>query len=336
MCRLCAARTRLLSRGFPTLSSAALVNSPSSTPAGSGKHQPAALSVQQLALLTAAAFQARPVLESQIWAAAAAHAPDPLPWSTESDVQGFVKQALSDCIVSAGLQRQLRLSNEMSVDDQRPDVWVLHMGKHDGAALNLPVGVGEVKKPKGRARPHATVATAGSDALPDLASLSLQSPPVAAPNASPVIRSARLAAKAAAATPAAAAASSASAAATAHGDGLDKPTLLGQIFDYMCMLRTQHGLRYVFGIVTNYAEWRIVWLPDTEPAAQATELPFDKAQSVDPNTPLMSAYTHTRTPSRALARTHTAARVLVLLMVLVLYVSVCVQARTTWHPHLPW
>jgi len=108
VCRLCAARTRLLSRGFPTLSSAALVNSPSSTPAGSGKHQPAALSVQQLALLTAAAFQARPVLESQIWAAAAAHAPDPLPWSTESDVQGFVKQALSDCIVSAGLQRQLQ------------------------------------------------------------------------------------------------------------------------------------------------------------------------------------------------------------------------------------
>lgn len=323
---------RLLRRGFPALSSAALVNSPSSTPAG--KHAPAALTIKELALLTAAAFQAQPVPESQIWAAAAAQAPELLAWSTESDVQGYVKQALSDCIVSGGLQRQLRLSNEMSVDDQRPDVWVLHMGKHDGATLNLPVGVGEVKKPKGRARPHAAAAPAASDALPDITSLSLQPPHQAAAAATPTIRSTRSAAKAAALAPAAVAAASSSssaAGATAHGDGLDKPALLGQIFDYMCMLRTQHGLRYVFGIVTNYAEWRVVWLPDTDTAAQATELPFHKAQPVDPDTPLQSA-THTCAHTRARAcgcsgNPSRSRRVCF---------RVHAQTRAAWHPHPPW
>jgi hypothetical protein len=75
---VCVVHTRLLTRGFPALSSAALVNSPSSSPAGSGKHQPAALVLKELALLTADAFQARAVPASQIWAAAAAHDPDPL------------------------------------------------------------------------------------------------------------------------------------------------------------------------------------------------------------------------------------------------------------------
>jgi len=58
------------------------------------------------------------------------------------------------------------------------------------------------------------------------------------------------------------------------------------VLQYMCMLRTQYGLRYVFGIVTNYAEWRIVWLPDSDAAAQATELPFRDMKPADPNAPL--------------------------------------------------
>jgi hypothetical protein len=269
---------------------APVVNSPSSTPAGSGKHEPAAITTSELALLTAAEFLPNPTLASQIWVESDRYSGQPLPWATESDVQRRVITALDDCIASAGLGRDLLISGEIAVDGQRPDVWVLHQLKTEGAALNLPVGVGEVKKPKRRARPpHAQVAAAG--VLPDIASLNLQSLAAVAPTAaSPAIRSARLAAKAAAPTlAAAAAASSASPAAdpaAVQGIGLDKPTLLGQIFDYMCMLRTQYGLRYVFGIVTNYAEWRIVWLPDTEAAAQTTELPFRNVQPANPNTPL--------------------------------------------------
>jgi len=52
------------------------------------------------------------------------------------------------------------------------------------------------------------------------------------------------------------------------------------------MLRTQYGLRYVFGIVTNYAEWRIVWLPDCDAAAHATELPFRDVEPADPKAAL--------------------------------------------------
>lgn len=166
--------------------------------------------------------------------------------------------------------------------------------------MNLPVGVAEVKKPNGRARHHAPAA-AGGDLL-DLASLNLQSPPsAAAAAASAPVRSSRSASRASAAAAAAAvsiampsaaggdgAAAPATAAGGEQGVGLDKPTLLGQIFDYMCMLRTQYGLRHVFGVVTNYAEWRIVWLPDTDAAAQASELPVRDDSQADPSAPLRS------------------------------------------------
>ena len=39
---------------------------------------------------------------------------------------------------------------------------------------------------------------------------------------------------------------------------------LGQIFDYLRQLREMHGRRDVFGIITNYFSWRIVWLPDCD------------------------------------------------------------------------
>jgi hypothetical protein len=41
----------------------------------------------------------------------------------------------------------------------------------------------------------------------------------------------------------------------------------GQIFDYMRRLREFHGLDHVFGIVSTYREWRIVWLADCDDAA---------------------------------------------------------------------
>jgi len=220
------ARSRLLTHGFPALSSAALVNSPSSTPAGSGKHEPAAITIKELALLTAAELQPTPLSASQLWVESDRHSGQPLPWATESDVQRRVITALDDCIACAGLGRDLLISGEIAVDGQRPDVWVLHQLKREGAALSLPVGVGEVKKPKRRARHQAAVAAA--DALPDIAPLSLESAAVAVPAAAPTIRSSsRLAAKSAA--PAAAAVPCA--ADFAILQGLDKPTLLGQIFD---------------------------------------------------------------------------------------------------------
>lgn len=66
---------------------------------------------------------------------------------------------------------------------------------------------------------------------------------------------------------------------------LNRSTLQGQIFDHMCMQRTHWGVRQVFGVVTNYLEWRVVWLPDSQTAADATELPFQQTDQADPLTP---------------------------------------------------
>ena len=49
----------------------------------------------------------------------------------------------------------------------------------------------------------------------------------------------------------------------------------GQLFDYMLRIRSFHGLRHVFGILTNFEEWRICWLPDSDDAAKATNLMYE-------------------------------------------------------------
>ncbi|KAL6071676.1 Protein kinase domain-containing protein [Balamuthia mandrillaris] len=53
----------------------------------------------------------------------------------------------------------------------------------------------------------------------------------------------------------------------------DKNEVNGQIYDYMMALRSFSGLRYVFGILTTYEQWRVCWLPDANQLAQAEELP---------------------------------------------------------------
>lgn len=43
-----------------------------------------------------------------------------------------------------------------------------------------------------------------------------------------------------------------------------------QIVDYMIDLRNSFNVRFVFGIMTTYEEWRIYWLEDTDEAAKET------------------------------------------------------------------
>ncbi len=44
----------------------------------------------------------------------------------------------------------------------------------------------------------------------------------------------------------------------------------GQIYDYMMRLRSFHGLKHVFGIVSTYNQWRVYWLNDCNEIAQST------------------------------------------------------------------
>ena len=64
---------------------------------------------------------------------------------------------------------------------------------------------------------------------------------------------------------------------------LADPVVLGQVFDYMVMLRAMYGLRDVFAIITTYTEWIIGCLPDTsERAASLNEKPhFSENSGID-------------------------------------------------------
>ena len=53
---------------------------------------------------------------------------------------------------------------------------------------------------------------------------------------------------------------------------MENKFLFGQIFDYMMKLSSLNGMRYVFGVITDYREWRICWLNDSDAAAASTEL----------------------------------------------------------------
>ncbi len=52
---------------------------------------------------------------------------------------------------------------------------------------------------------------------------------------------------------------------------LNDPKVLGQMYDYLYHMKEYTGRHYAFGIITTYYDWRIVWLPDTDDFAKATE-----------------------------------------------------------------
>ena len=117
-----------------------------------------------------------------------------LQFSSESDLQGFVKLVIQDMIEAAGLTKKIILLNEITFRRLRPDIWVLELGE----TSKIPIASVEVKR---------------------------------------------------------------------EDKDLSNDRYLGQIFDYLLQLRQMHGRRDVFGIITNYFRWRIVWLPDCEMVA---------------------------------------------------------------------
>ncbi len=50
---------------------------------------------------------------------------------------------------------------------------------------------------------------------------------------------------------------------------MDSEQVHGQIYDHMMRLRSFHGLRHVFGIVSTYNQWRVYWLNDCNEIAQS-------------------------------------------------------------------
>jgi hypothetical protein len=60
---------------------------------------------------------------------------------SESDVRSNVRNVLSDMIAAGGLSGQIKLSNELTVKELCPDIWVIQTSD------NSPIGVIEIKKP---------------------------------------------------------------------------------------------------------------------------------------------------------------------------------------------
>jgi hypothetical protein len=54
--------------------------------------------------------------------------------------------------------------------------------------------------------------------------------------------------------------------------GFDMDRII-QLVDYMIDLRNSFNVRFVFGLLTTYEKWRVVWFEDTNDAAQLTSKP---------------------------------------------------------------
>jgi len=59
--------------------------------------------------------------------------------------------------------------------------------------------------------------------------------------------------------------------------------LHGQIYDYMLRLRSFHGLKRVFGIVSTYRQWRLYWLNDSDAVSGGSVLADPAAASSSPS-----------------------------------------------------
>ena len=54
---------------------------------------------------------------------------------------------------------------------------------------------------------------------------------------------------------------------------LEHPRILGEVYDYLMLLRNFEGLSHVYGILTSYKQWRVCWLEDTDEDATRTTMP---------------------------------------------------------------
>jgi hypothetical protein len=61
---------------------------------------------------------------------------------------------------------------------------------------------------------------------------------------------------------------------------LKNETLIVQISNYMLELRYAYGLKFVFGIISTYNHWRIVWLKDSNEVANASTKDNVKAAQI--------------------------------------------------------
>jgi hypothetical protein len=82
------------------------------------------------------------------------------------------------------------------------------------------------------------------------------------------------------------------------GNDLDNPMQHIQIFNYMAQLMYMQGLRKVFGIVSTYNEWKIVWLENANNIASSDSIDYKDLKLVVENNISMNKIYGTETIDR--------------------------------------
>jgi hypothetical protein len=65
----------------------------------------------------------------------------------------------------------------------------------------------------------------------------------------------------------------------------------------MLRLQTFYGLQNVFGIVTNYQQWRICWLPSSSDSAASVAMPTSQQNSLNSAADLLAQMDLDQEPS---------------------------------------
>jgi hypothetical protein len=266
----------------------------SNKPAGSGKHEPLTEVLKQKLFNVMPSVEMNGLDNSRIWAQLGEDAS--LRWNCESRIQQYVMMVLEDCIASAGLHKNMTLSPEVTISaDNRADVMVFKV-LDNISQRGIAVGVVEVQKPvddvesspAANKSPKSNTTTTivpytvntphcsnnNSNIVQHPVQVNSALPPLPVSSSFPVFaarRSPRL-------SPVPVMSINTSSNSNTSNNAIpptspnDQPLdrKLGQVYAYMRKLRDDYGIRDVFGIVTNYAYWRIVWLPDSDTSAAAT------------------------------------------------------------------
>ena len=159
-------------------------------------------------------------------------------FGSETDVQHCVSCVLTDILNQCRLATHVRTYSEISVTvpsskSREPDMWMV---KNE---YGTPIGVVEIKRPDGgeKKEEEEEKQTGSSGTTRKSARIKEKKEETQNTEETSIFKT------------------------------MKHSQVHGQIFDYMLLLKHFYGLKYIFGIVTNYMEWRIYWLPTSDDAA---------------------------------------------------------------------
>lgn len=176
--------------------------------------------------------------------------------TTEQDVQTLSSIFMREQILCAELEDRVQLTVELAVGSNKADVWVLLFN-------GMPIASVEIKKrdinsPEVPA-PEETMREC--KASPEESSHRFSETGRVAQNGEPAVKEGE-----------------ADGAPKQPNQDTTRPSAekffsehaYGQIADYMETVRSFHGLHHVFGVLTDFESWQILWFPETEKVAAAT------------------------------------------------------------------